>query len=163
MRSPSSEGRVGAFHLKTTSLGLIRKFQSDWYKISSLKEAETAIRLSIKLCFAVVGLSTSDSIWGLLLLFFNKSNVLNLDFKASVDFSSLGSYFLFTHRTNSKVGVRQVSWFQTLNSEKWIVFWPSGEFTASVLPKPSYFSGSPPVRHKVIRNNGRDIWFALYY
>ena len=68
-RSPSSKGRVEACHLKITSLVLIRKFQANRFKMSSLEDTETVIRLGIKSWFADVGLSTSDSIRGLLFLF----------------------------------------------------------------------------------------------
>lgn len=39
-------------------------------KITFLGEAETAVRISIKSCFSDLELSTSDSILGLLTLFF---------------------------------------------------------------------------------------------
>ena len=42
----------------------------DWFKITFLGEAENAIRLGTKFLFADMELSTSDSIWGLLPLFF---------------------------------------------------------------------------------------------
>ena len=44
------------------------KFYTDWLKVTFQGEAETSVRLGIKSWFADVGLSTSDSIWGLFLL-----------------------------------------------------------------------------------------------
>ena len=50
---------------------LTRKFQIDWFKITFLGEIDTAVRLGIKSWLADMRLSTSDSILGLLSLFFN--------------------------------------------------------------------------------------------
>ena len=44
------------------------KFYTDWLKVTFQEEAETSVRLGIKSWFADMGLSTSDSIWGLFLL-----------------------------------------------------------------------------------------------
>ena len=41
-----------------------------WFKITFLGEAKTAVRLGMKSWFADVGLGTSDSLLGLLFLFF---------------------------------------------------------------------------------------------
>lgn len=43
--------------------------QIGWFKITFLGEVEIAVTLGIKSWFAEVGLSTSDSIWDLFLLF----------------------------------------------------------------------------------------------
>ena len=47
---------------------LTRKFQIDWLKFTFLGEADSAIRLGVKSLFADLGLSTGDSIVGLLFL-----------------------------------------------------------------------------------------------
>ena len=44
----------------------------DWYKITDLGGAEIARRLGFKSWFADMRLSTGDSIWSLLSLFFHK-------------------------------------------------------------------------------------------
>ena len=67
-RSTSFGGWKG-FLEQITSLVLTRLFQIDWLKVTFLAEGETAVRLGIKSWFADMGLSTSDSIWGLLPLF----------------------------------------------------------------------------------------------
>lgn len=66
--SPYSGGGAGLYQ-QITSLVLARKFQTYWFKILFPEEADTAVRLGIKLGFAVVGLSTVTTFWGLLFLF----------------------------------------------------------------------------------------------
>ena len=66
--SPSSGGHRGSIRW-LTSLVLTRQFQTGWSKIPVLGEAATVMKLGIKSRFGDVGLSTSDSILGLLSLF----------------------------------------------------------------------------------------------
>ena len=68
-RSPSFGRRQGSIRWVTSQV-LARKFQTGLVKITFLGEAETAVRLGIRSWFADMGLSTSDSILGLLSLFF---------------------------------------------------------------------------------------------
>lgn len=74
MRQGSQKQKEGVFqarspcHLKITSVVWIRKLQANRFKMSSLEDTETVIRLGIKSWFVDVGLSTSDSIRGLLFL-----------------------------------------------------------------------------------------------
>lgn len=51
--------------MQITSLMLIKQFHVDWLRVTSLGDIETAVKSR----FAELGLSTSDSIWDLLLLF----------------------------------------------------------------------------------------------
>ena len=62
-------GRKGSLELKT-SLVRSRQFQMDWLKITSLGEAETAIRSGIKSWFADVDLAQVTP-FGVCCLFFN--------------------------------------------------------------------------------------------
>lgn len=61
---PLGKDRVSVgrgFIKQMTSLGLIRKFQTDWFQPLP-EEAKTAIWLGIKSWFVGVGFGTSDSI-----------------------------------------------------------------------------------------------------
>lgn len=51
--------------MQITSLVLISKFQTDWFKIPLLGEATTAVNLGSK---SWLGFSRSDLIWGLFFL-----------------------------------------------------------------------------------------------
>ena len=67
LKARYSRGLIG----QIISLVLIGKFQTDWFKIPLLGKAETAVRLGTKFWFAGVGLSSGNSILGLVFLFDN--------------------------------------------------------------------------------------------